>query len=117
MAYITQQAGYYFLFAFGLGMLIITYIFARWKKFRTREGFLVANRNVPWWFGGPSIAASWIWAGALFISIQMAFEKGLAGIFWFTFPNVLALVLFAFWAPKIKDKFPEGFTLPLYSPL
>ena len=39
-------------------------------------------------FGGTSIAASWIWAPALFVSVQLAYEKGIAGIFWFTIPNV-----------------------------
>lgn len=95
-------------------MLLITYFFARWKAWRTVEGFLAAERRVPWWLSGPSIAASWIWAGALFVSIQMAYEKGLAGIFWFTFPNIIALAIFAFLGLKIRSKFNLGYTLPEY---
>jgi Na+/proline symporter len=112
MSFITQEAGYWFIALFGIVMILITYFFTRWKKHNTKEGFLVAERKVSWWLGGPSIAASWIWAGALFVSIQMSYEKGLAGIFWFTLPNILALILFAIWAPKIKEKFPKGYTLP-----
>jgi len=42
----------------------------------------------------------------------MAYEKGLPGIFWFTFPNIIALLLFIFLAPKIREKLPYGYTLP-----
>jgi len=113
MNFISQSAGYWFLAIFAVAMLLITYFFARRKK-DTKEGFLVANREVGWFVGGSSIAASWIWAPALFVSVQLAFQKGLAGIFWFTFPNIIALALFAFLAPKIRELLPEGFTLPQY---
>lgn len=95
-------------------MVAITYFFARWKKRSTISGFLVANRKVGWFFGGSSIAASWIWAPALFVSVQMAYEKGLAGVFWFTVPNIIALALFAFLAPQIRKRLPKGYTLPQY---
>ncbi len=114
MNFVSQTTGYWFLLLFGLGMFLITYFINRQKKVSTKEGFLVANRKVGWFIGGSSIAASWIWAPALFVSVQMAYEKGLAGIFWFTLPNIVALAIFAFLAPKIKEKLPEGFTLPQY---
>ncbi len=114
MAFISQSAGYWFLLIFGLAMIFVTYFFARLKKWRTKEGFLVAGRNVGWFIGGSSIAASWLWAPALFVSIQLAYETGLPGIFWFTFPNIVALAIFAFLAPKIRKKMPEGYTLPQY---
>ena len=111
---VSQTNGYLILASFGLFMILITYFFARWRKWNTKEGFLVAERNVHWLIGGPSIAASWIWAGALFVSIQLAYQKGLAGIFWFTFPNIIALGIFVFLGPKIREKFQKGFTLPQY---
>lgn len=114
MPYISQGMGYIFLTLFGAAMLIITYIFARWKRYKSKEGFLVASRKIGWLNGGMSIAASWIWAPALFISVQIAYQQGLAGIFWFTAPNVLALALFAFFAPRIRKLLPEGYTLPQY---
>ena len=112
MAFISQSIGYWLLLIFGIFMIAITYFFARWKKYKTIQGFLVAERNVKWWLGATSIAASWIWAPALFVSVQMAYERGLPGIFWFTFPNIIALALFAFLAPKIREKLPYGYTLP-----
>ncbi len=114
MNFVSPAFGYWFLALFGLGMLLITYLFARLKKSHTKDDFLVADRKVGWFIGGSSIAASWIWAPALFISVQMAYEKGLAGIFWFTVPNILALALFAFLAPRIREKLPEGYTLPQF---
>jgi len=112
MAFISQSTGYWLLLIYGIFMIAITYFFARWKKYKTIQGFLVAERNVSWWLGAASIAASWIWAPALFVSVQMAYEKGLPGIFWFTFPNIIALLLFIFLAPKIREKLPYGYTLP-----
>ncbi|MEN9557810.1 MAG: Sodium/glucose cotransporter [Candidatus Parcubacteria bacterium] len=102
------------LIIFGIGTFIITYLFGRWGQWRTKDGFLVAHREVGWLWGGLSIAASWIWAPALFVSVQLAYQKGLAGIFWFTVPNILSLTIFALLAPKIRDMLPEGYTLPQF---
>ena len=112
--FISPTTGYLFLSLFGLSMVIITYFATRWSKHSSKEEFLVAHRNVGWILGGTSIAASWIWAPALFVSVQLAYQSGLAGIFWFTAPNILALGIFAFLAPKIREKLPEGYTLPQY---
>jgi len=109
---LTASQGYIILVVYGVFMMLVTYFFARWKKYRSIQGFLVAERNVSWWMGATSIAASWIWAPALFVSVQMAYQKGLPGIFWFTFPNIIALLLFIFLAPKIREKLPHGYTLP-----
>jgi len=114
MGFISQSAGYWFLVIFGIAMVLITYIFARWKKWHSKDGFLVASRQVGWGIGASSIAASWIWAPALFVSVQLAYQKGLAGIFWFTAPNIVALAIFAFLAPRIRKLLPEGYTLPQY---
>lgn len=104
--------GYVLLLVFGLVMVAITYVFARKEEYKGIQGFLVAGRNVKGWLGAVSIAASWVWAPALFVSVQFAYQKGLAGIFWFTFPNMVALALFAFLAPKIRQRLPYGYTLP-----
>ena len=109
---LTATQGYILLAAYGALMIVITYVFARWKRYRSIQGFLVAERNVSWWLGATSIAASWIWAPALFVSVQSAYQQGLAGIFWFTAPNVLALLLYSFLAPRIRERMPYGYTLP-----
>ncbi|MFA6099834.1 MAG: hypothetical protein WC750_03035 [Patescibacteria group bacterium] len=111
---LTSTQGYILLVIYGIFMVVITYFFARWKRYRSIQGFLVAERNVKWWLGAASIAASWIWAPALFVSVQSAYQQGLPGIFWFTFPNIIALLLFIWLAPKIREKMPYGYTLPQY---
>ncbi|HIH10955.1 TPA: hypothetical protein HA241_02100, partial [Candidatus Woesearchaeota archaeon] len=79
MAYLSQSTGYLTLLFYGLFMILITYFFARWRKYKSIQGFLVAERNVNWWLGATSIAASWIWAPALFVSTQFAYQQGLPG--------------------------------------
>ena len=114
MTFISESAGYVLLTVFGIAMVLVTYLFGRWGNWRTKDGFLVANRKVGWLLGSFSIAASWIWAPALFVSVQTSYQKGLAGIFWFTAPNILALTVFALLAPRIRRQLPEGYTLPEY---
>jgi urea-proton symporter len=94
-------------------MILLTYFASRSDRWmRSGTGFLVAWRNVSWPLAAPSIAASWIWAPALFVSVQKTYQLGLPGIFWFTVPNILALVVFALLAPRIRRIIPGGYTLP-----
>src|SRR3989344_900983 len=111
---LTASQGYLLLAIYGVFMIAITYFFARWKRYRSIQGFLVAGRDVKWWLGATSIASSWIWAPALFVSVQFAYQQGLPGIFWFTFPNIIALLIYIWLAPKIREKMPHGYTLPQY---
>lgn len=56
------------------------------------------NFNV--WKGGGSwtyafsIAATWIWAPAIFVSFTQAHDYGIWGVLWFLVPNMLTLILF-----------------------
>lgn len=94
-------------------MIFLTYIASRSERWMSSgTGFLVAWRNVPWYLAAPSIAACWIWAPALFVSVQKSYELGLPGIFWFTAPNILALLVYAFLGPRIRSIIPGGYTLP-----
>ncbi len=111
---LTPATAYIVLIAFGIVMWIATTAFRRVRSEGASESFLVANRNQGLLFGGFSIAVSWIWAPALFLSVQMAYEQGLPGIFWFTAPNILCLVIFAFLAIRIRKLLPRGYTFPEY---
>jgi urea-proton symporter len=113
MNVVSETAGYLLIVSFGLAMIALTWLASRNPRWvSTQAGFLVAGRDVHWLLAAPSIAASWIWAPALFVSVQKAYELGIPGIFWFTAPNILALVVFAWLAPKIRAKIPGGYTLP-----
>jgi SSS family transporter len=81
---------------------------------RSLNQFLVSGRTVGTWLGGMSVASTWIWAPALFIASQKAFTQGIAGLMWFTVPNVATLILFAFLARRVRGFFPNGYTFPQY---
>lgn len=84
------------------------------KKENNIERFCVGNRNTGWFVSALSIAATWIWAPALFTSTENAYTKGFAGLFWFLVPNVLCLILFVPFAKKIRKEMPNGITLSGY---
>lgn len=100
------------LFAYAVVMLGITLIMT--KKEDNIERFCVGNRNIGWGVSALSIAATWIWAPALFTSTENAYTKGFAGLFWFLAPNVLCLIFFIPFAKRIREEMPEGITLSGY---
>ena len=65
------------------------------------ESFHVGHRNMGMVVSAMSIAATWIWAPALFTSAEKAYSNGIAGLFWFLVPNILCLILFIPFARKI----------------
>lgn len=113
MQVFTQTQGILLLATYFVFVLLLTR-FTSSGKARTKEFFLVANREIGAWPGATSIAATWIWAPALFIAAQKAFTEGVAGLFWFTVPNVLCLIIFSYFAIKIRELVPNGYTLSNY---
>ncbi len=99
-----------FITIFGILTYVISSVVSRLNS-GTQEHFLLANRNLGFFESSFSIAATWIWAPALFISAQKSFDNGWLGLFWFTVPNILCLILFSYFAVKIKKLHPSGFTL------
>lgn len=79
-----------------------------------KAGFLVADRQAPWLKTSFSISAAWVWAPALFVAAQQAYQNGWVGVFWFMVPNVLALILFSFFASRVRMQMQNGFTLSGY---
>ena len=106
------STGYALLWGFGIAMILLTSLGSLGQRWRTQVGFLAAGRNVNWWLGAFSIAVSWIWAPALFVSVQQAYQQGVPGIFWFTFPNILCLFIMAPLARRIRRYLPTGYTQP-----
>lgn len=102
-----------FIALFGVGSYLIAWAYT--KDFSlTKSYFLVANRKLNLTESSFSIAATWVWVPALFVSVQQAYMNGWIGLFWFTVPNILCLVAFAYFAVRIRDRFPTGFTLSSY---
>jgi len=78
---------------------------------KTKENYLVADRKIGWLQSGFSVAATWIWAPALFVATLKAYTQGIAGLFWFTVPNIACLLIFTYFAIKVREMCPKGFTL------
>lgn len=98
----------------GYAVLMIGATVLLTKKESDVVRFCVGNRDTGWPVAALSIAATWIWAPALFVSTENAYTKGFAGLFWFLVPNVLCLVIFIPFARKIREQLPEGITLSGY---
>lgn len=81
------------------------------RKEDSVENFCVGNRDTGWFLSALSIAATWIWAPALFSSTENAYTRGFAGLFWFLVPNVLCLIFFIPFARRIREEMPKGITL------
>jgi Na+/proline symporter len=90
-------------------LITFVFIFERGRKIN-KNYFFVANRSVSGISGAMSIAASWVWAPALFVSTQTGFQHGYSGLVWFVVPNILALCIFGPLGQKLKAKLPEGFS-------
>ncbi len=79
-----------------------------------KTSFLVARREIGGFAGASSVGAAWAWAPSMFISSQMAYLNGVAGLFWFCLGNFLTLILFSFFVKKLRSMKPDGFTLAGY---
>ena len=95
--------------AYALLMIGVTLIFTR--RATSAESFHVADRRIGATVAAMSIAATWIWAPSLFTSSEMAYTRGVPGMFWFLVPNVLCLIIFIPFAKKIRRQYPDGITL------
>jgi len=109
----SQTSGWLMLFIYGVLMLGCTWGFTS-KLIKTKLYYLAAERKVPMVMAGFSIAAAWVWAPALFIAAQKAYQEGFVGLFWFTVPNVACLIIFAFFADILRKRVPDGYTLSGY---
>lgn len=84
------------------------------KRETTAESFHIGNRRMGVFPSAMGIAATWIWAPALFVSAEKAYTNGIPGLFWFLVPNLLCLLLFIPFAKMIRRQMPKGITLSGY---
>ncbi|MGL5433790.1 MAG: sodium:solute symporter family protein [Lachnospiraceae bacterium] len=100
------------LFIYAILMIGVTLVFT--KRNDQVDSFFVGDRKMGTGISALSIAATWIWAPALFTSTEKAFTQGVIGLFWFLVPNVLCLFLFIPFAKRIRKELPQGITLSGY---
>ena len=106
------MTGFIVLVAYTLLMLGVSYLLTRRQT--TLQGFLVGNRRMGTIKSAMSIAATWIWAPALFVSAEKAYSNGWPGLFWFLVPNILCLLFFIPYAERIRKQMPDGITISGY---
>ncbi len=97
-------------FGYFLIMLFISLKYTATNK----QDYMLANRNVGLWDGAASTAITWVNAPALFISAKVMYLWGIVGFAWFIIPNALTLIVFAYFASKIRKQYPEGVTFSDY---
>ena len=105
----SESTGFTILLVYGLVAFALTYWYSRGYA-DNKTSFLVARRELGTFQGSLSVAAAWLWAPGLFISTQQAYVNGLVGHFWFCLGNFLTLGFFAYFAHRLREQFPEGFT-------
>jgi len=76
--------------------------------------FLFANRSLSLLTSGTAISSHWIWAIALFLGPVATYNWGILGLIWFILFNALSLLVLGFLVGKIRDRYPEGFSLTSY---
>lgn len=98
--------------AYGAGLTLVIWLLTKLSS--TKLEYLLANREIGYLPASFSIADAWVWAPALFLSSKMAYTQGWVGLFWFTVPNITCLILFAFFAVKLRSTLPAGYTFAGY---
>lgn len=88
---------FYCIFLFLAGTLFLA-------KSKDLKVFNLANEKLNWVTAAFSIAATWIWAPALFVAGEKAFTEGLIGFGWFFVPNILTLIFFGYIAKRALKK-------------
>ena len=81
------------------------------KTPKDKSDYLAGGHNVGTVSTALSVAATWIWAPALFVSAEKAYMSGYAGLLWFLVPNIICLLLFIPFAIRLRNKMPYGFTI------
>ena len=94
---------------YGLGMAWLTWKYV--KKQQDTEYYTVADRKNGTVQSALSIAATWIWAPALFVGSTQAYNNGWVGLFWFLVPNIATLFFIIPFAKRLRASYPDGFTL------
>ena len=72
--------------------------------------YLLARRSLGILPISLSIAAAWMWAPALMVAATLGYVYGFWGVFWFSVPNIAAVLLFGPVADRARRRLPDGAT-------
>lgn len=95
------------------GLLLILFVASKnWHE--SFLSFLFANRTLHIGSAGLAISSHWFWAIAIFVGPAVAYNWGWIGLLWFVIPNAWSVLIVGWLASKVRDKYPEGFSLTSY---
>lgn len=80
------------------------------KNVGAKAEYLLAGRTLGLLPISTSIAAAWMWAPALMVAATLGYVYGFWGVFWFSVPNILAVLLFGPVAERARRRLPDGAT-------
>lgn len=98
---------------FMLALLGVLFVVSKtWNaSFRS---FLFADRSLTIGSTGLAISAHWFWAIAIFVGPAVAYNWGFIGLLWFVIPNALSLLVVGYLTSRVRDRYPDGFSLTGY---
>jgi hypothetical protein len=91
---------------------ILYYLSRHWQTSFT--SFLFADRSLQIGSAGLAISAHWFWAIAIFVGPAVAYNWGIIGLLWFAIPNALSLIVVGYLTSRVRENYPEGFSLTTY---
>lgn len=91
---------------------IILVVGKRWNN--SFLSFLFADRSLTTIPSGMAISSHWFWAIAIFVGPAVAYNWGIIGLMWFVIPNAISLLVVGHLISRIRDKYPEGYSLTSY---
>src|ERR1700747_16788 len=96
-----QVPGFIAIASLGAVMLGIS-LYSRAKLVRNTHDFIIAGRKLGFGFGVAGLVSVWTWVVGILMPACVTYSFGLSGLWWFTFPNGLAVVAVVPFARKLK---------------
>ncbi len=109
-AALTPIQGIIVLFTLGFVLLALSY-YVRTTLVKNTHDFVIAGRRLGFGFGVAGIISIWTWAMAVMMSSAMTYSYGISGLWWFTVPNGLAVIVIIPFAKRLRAKMPHGYTI------
>ncbi len=69
---------------------------------QTIDSYFLESRNLPWWWGGLSLIASWFGAASTLESFDRAVTEGTQAFWWIGAPTIITIFSLYFMAPWIR---------------
>jgi len=96
----------FFIFLCGYFVLILSVSFLFSRKMRSLEDFFLAARSLPAFLVFLSLAASWLGATSILVSLDEAYAKGISSFWVIGVPSVLTVLIFALFIAKPIRRLP-----------